>query len=92
MKVLRVCSHLDPGLGELEPHGEVLPGEHVRVLSLLKTPLQLMELEGCECCPGSPNFAWLVSVQVIFFVKVILPPPVLMSLVKTLLNGFIKFG
>lgn len=85
-------SHLNPGLCELQPHGEILPGEHVRVLSLLKTPLQLMKLKGCEGCPRSPNFPRFVSVQVIFLAKVILPTLFLVSLVKTLLNGLIKFG
>ena len=63
--------HLDPGLGEVQPHGELLPGEHVRVLQrlliiyhhhhhhhhlgLLKAPLKLVKLKGGECRPGSLN-------------------------------------
>ena len=87
-----MSAHLDPGLRELQPHGELLPGEHVRVLSLLKTPLELMELKGCESCPGPPNFPRFVSVQVVFLTKVFIPALVLVSLVKTLINGLIKFG
>ena len=89
---LSSSSYLHPCLAEVQPHGELLPGEHVGVLGLLETPLQLMELKGCESCPGSPNFPRFVSVQVIFLVKVFISTFVLVPLVKTLINGFIKFG
>ena len=42
------CDYLDPGLCEAEPHGELLPHEDVRVVSLPETPLQLVQLARTE--------------------------------------------
>merc|ERR1712015_400853 len=46
------CEHeepyLDSGLGEANPHGELLPHEDVRVVGLSEAALQLVELAGGE--------------------------------------------
>jgi hypothetical protein len=41
-------NYLDPGLREADPHGELLPHEDVRVVSLAKTTLQLIQLTRAE--------------------------------------------
>ena len=52
--------YLYSGLGKIKSECELLPSEDVWVLSLLKCSLQLMELEGCEGCPGSSHLPWSV--------------------------------
>ena len=37
-----LCTDLDPGLGEVQSHGELLSGEHVGVLSLLECSLKVI--------------------------------------------------
>ena len=49
------CSYLHACLAEVQPHGELLPGEDVRVLRPLERPLQLVQLERCERGPGAPH-------------------------------------
>ncbi len=46
--VAKECDYLDPGLGEADPHGELLPHEDVRVVGLPKTSLQLIQLARAE--------------------------------------------
>ena len=41
-------SHLHPRLSKVQPHGQLLPGEHVGVLGLLEGSLKLVQLEGGE--------------------------------------------
>ncbi len=41
-------SYLDPGLGEPDPHGELLPHEDVWVVSLPETSLKLVQLARAE--------------------------------------------
>ena len=54
--------YLNPGLRKLQPHGQLLPGEHVWVLRLLEGPLQLVQLEGGEGGPGAPDLPGLIAV------------------------------
>ena len=49
-----VSAYLDSGLCQAYPHGELLPHEDVRVVSLTKTSLQFIQLAGSE--PGSVSF------------------------------------
>lgn len=49
-------SYLNPGLCELGPLGELLPGVDVRVVGPLKGPLQLLQL---LCCKGGPTASLL---------------------------------
>ena len=44
MKMIMMMSHLDPGLAEPQFLTEFLPHESVRVVSLVKQPLQTVEL------------------------------------------------
>ena len=50
------CSHLDPGLGEVDLHGYLLPGVDVGVVSLLEGALELLQLGRGE---GGPDAALL---------------------------------
>lgn len=40
------ASYLHPGLGQVDLHGQLLPSEHVRVVSLGKDSLQSLQLHG----------------------------------------------
>lgn len=40
--------HLNSGLSELGPEGQLLPGINVRVVRLLEHLLQLLQLEGAK--------------------------------------------
>ena len=44
----------DPGLGEVGPHGDLLPGAHVRVAVPLEGGLQLLQLLAGEVGPLPP--------------------------------------
>ena len=44
MTMTMIMSHLDPGLAEPQFLTELLPHESVRVVSLVKQPLQTVEL------------------------------------------------
>lgn len=37
-------AYLHPGLGQVDFHGQLFPGEHVRVVSLCKDSLQRLQL------------------------------------------------
>lgn len=52
--------YLHPGLAEVEPHRELLPGEDVRVLRLLEGPLQLVQLVGGEGGPAPAHLPRLL--------------------------------
>lgn len=41
-------THLNPRLGESDPHGDLLAHEDVRVVGLREAPLQFVQLGGCE--------------------------------------------
>jgi len=41
-------THLDAGLGEADPHGDLLAHEDVRVVGLREAALQLVQLGGSE--------------------------------------------
>ena len=45
-------TYLHPALAEPDPHGQLLPGEHVRVGRPLKGLLHLLKLVGRERRPG----------------------------------------
>ena len=47
-------SHLNPGLGEVNLHGDLLPGVDVGVVSLLEGALQLLQLGRGEGGPDPP--------------------------------------
>ena len=49
--------YLNTGFAQVQPHGQLLASEHVRVLRLLKGPFKLVQLERRECRPGPANFA-----------------------------------
>ena len=49
-----IVSHLDPGLGEVDLHGDLLPGVDVGVVGLLERSLQLLQLGGGEGGPDPP--------------------------------------
>ena len=57
--LLYVCivSHLDPGLGEVDLHGDLLPGVDVRVVRLLERTLKLLQLRRRERRPD-PTLLW----------------------------------
>ena len=38
-------THLYTGLGEVDPHGQVLPHEDIRIVGLRERLLQLLQLE-----------------------------------------------
>ena len=57
---ITLAAHLHPGLGQSDPHGELLPHEDVWVVSLAKASLQLVELARCE--PRSVTFLFGVFV------------------------------
>ncbi len=46
-------SHLDPGLGEVDLHGDLLPGVDVGVVGLLEGALELLQLGRGEGCPDA---------------------------------------
>lgn len=46
----------DAGFLEIEPHGERLSHEHVRIVTGLERPLQLFELPGAKIGPRTPSF------------------------------------
>lgn len=48
-------TNLNASLRKVESHGQLFPGEHVWVLSLLKGPLQLVQLVGGEGGAGTTN-------------------------------------
>lgn len=50
------CSYLHPGLGELGPLRQLLPGVDVWVVGPLEGPLQLLQLLSCEGGPTAPLF------------------------------------
>lgn len=50
----RCCTHPDPGLGEVGPDGDLLPGAHVGVAVPLERGLQLLELLAGEMGPLPP--------------------------------------
>ena len=54
--------YLYSSLTQIQPQGQLLSGEHIRVLSLLKRPLQLVELVSRERRSAAPDFPGLVSV------------------------------
>ena len=60
--VLCILAHLNPCLRQPDLDGQLLPGEHVRVLRLLEGPLQLVQLEGGEGGPGAPDLPGLIAV------------------------------
>ena len=62
MPPYNVFYHLDSCFGEVQPEGQLLPGEDVRVLGLLKGPLQLVQLEGGEGGARPPDLPRLVRV------------------------------
>ena len=47
--------YLNSGFCKIQAHGQLFPGENIRVLSLLKWPLQLVQLEGGKSCSGPVN-------------------------------------
>lgn len=47
-------SHLNPGLRQIDLQSHLLTGIHVRVLSLSKQGLQLLQLASCEGGPFPP--------------------------------------
>ena len=47
--------HLNPGLAEPQPVAELLPHESVRVVRLVKQPLQLVQLLQREIGPAPPR-------------------------------------
>jgi len=48
VRIARGDDYLDAGLGEANPHGELLPHEDVWVVSLSETSLQLVQLARAE--------------------------------------------
>jgi len=62
-KVNILCiTNLHSGFAEIKSHGQLLPGEDIRILRLLKRPLQLMQLVGGEGGAAATYFARLVHV------------------------------
>ena len=59
---LNLNKYLNSSFCKIQPQGELLPGEHVRVLGLLEAPLQLVELERRERRPRSTNLSRFVAV------------------------------
>ena len=57
-------AHLDPRLAQPQPQGQLLPREHVRVLCLLKRPLQLMQLVRRERRPTPTNLPRLLLARI----------------------------
>ena len=52
--------HGDPGLLELELHGDGLAHEDVRVVAALEHPLQLLQLPLAEVRPRSPPLLLII--------------------------------
>lgn len=67
LRTLCAASYPHSGLGQVGPHGDLLPGAHVRVAVPLEGSLQLLELLACEVSPLSPLLLLfgVVSVAVI---------------------------
>ena len=61
-KRISFLSNLNSRLCKIQSEGELLPREDVRVLRLLESSLQLMELKGGECCPGPSNLPRTVRI------------------------------
>ena len=55
-----MSTYRDPGLLEVEPHGERLPHEDVRVVAGEEGALQLLQLPLAEVGPGPPPLGLLV--------------------------------
>ena len=53
-------AHRDPALLEVEPDGEPLPHEDVRVVTRQEGPLQLLQLPLREVCPRPTSLRLLV--------------------------------
>lgn len=48
--------YLDPGLHQVQPEGQRLPHEHVRIVALVEGFLQLLQLPPGEVGPGPSAF------------------------------------
>ena len=59
-KYLNMSTYRDPGLLEVEPHGERLAHEDVRVVAGEEGALQLLQLPLAEVGPGPPPLGLLV--------------------------------
>lgn len=45
--------YLNACFTQIQPHRQILPCEHIRILCLLERALQLMQLKCCESCARS---------------------------------------
>ena len=60
-KISFLClPHRDPALLEVEPDGEPLPHEDIRVVAGQEGPLQLLQLPLGEVCPRPAALGFLV--------------------------------
>ena len=60
MLLTESCTYRDPGLLEVESHGERLPHEDVRVVAGEEGSLELLQLPLAEVGPGPPPLGFLV--------------------------------
>ena len=67
-------TYLDPGLGEVYLHGDLLPGVDVRVVSLLEGSLQLLQLSRGESGPDPPLLPLLCQDPVLARVHLVRQP------------------
>lgn len=67
MRCLRFdsCLYLNPGLHEVKPERQRLPHKHIRIVTLVESLLQLLQLPAREICPrASPLTARTVLIRV----------------------------
>lgn len=77
MDTLRAASYPHSGLGQVGPHGDLLPGAHVRVAVPLEGGLQLLELLAGEVSP-LPPLLLLLGVVPVAVIAAVLGAPLLL--------------
>lgn len=75
--LLRAASYPHSGLGQVGPHGDLLPGAHVRVAVPLEGGLQLLELLAGEVSP-LPALLLLFGVVSVAVIAAVLGAPLLL--------------
>ncbi len=55
-------AYLHSSLSEIHSLSQVFPGEHVRIVGLLKYLLQFPQLVASECCSITPLFLHLIRI------------------------------